>query len=258
MPKNKNLEYKSFKFEVKEHEDDEDSKFHIIEGVMSTQGIDDGDDIVLAEAVLKSIQEFGMPKFLFNHDQGKVLGVIDEVKQDIDGRTLIKGRMPKGVKLADETAQLARMGAFGGMSIGFRTLERDFKDGVRIIKRLRIFENSVVAIPMNGETAVTSVKKIGDGEMLKKIEDSKNLSDIETVFEDLGLSQKESKALISKVSEFKAQRDVEEKSQRDADEKAEKEESEKAQRDAESTEVKSGFGELIEQAKSLGAEKCQK
>ena len=250
--KNNTIEYKKFDFEFKMLHDDEDKEFYHIEGIMSTASVDDGDDVVLPSAIMESIKVFGIPKFLYNHDTKQPLGVIDEIIQDTQGRTIMTGRMPKGLKIADDVALLGKMkskadgkGAFGGMSIGYIVLERDFKDDIRIITKLHILENSIATLPMNTETEITNVKSNGAVTMLKEIEESKGLDDIEGILRKTGLSQKESKALISKVSEIKTQRDVD--AQRDADQKVKDDEA-KSQRDAEDVEIKSSFSELLKTA----------
>lgn len=252
--KKESIQYKSFDFELKKL-DSEDKEFHHIELIASDPSVDDGDDVVVPSAIMDSIKEFGVPKFLYNHRQVEPLGVFDDITQNSDGVTFMKGRMPKGLKRADEVALLGNMkskidgkGAFGGASIGFITLEREFKDDVRIITKLRLLEVSIATIPMNTNTEITNVKTNGAGKMLKQIEESKGLDDIEDVLRESGLSQKESKALISKVSEIKTQRDAEKKTQRDAEQKVKDDET-KSKRDAEDLEVKTGFGELIEIAK---------
>jgi len=233
------------------HEDD-DKEFYHIELIASDPSVDDGEDVVDPESIMESIKDFGVPKFLYHHDSKQPLGVFDEIIQNTKGETIMKGRMPKGLKRADEVKLLGNMkskidssGAFGGASIGFIVLEKEFRDGVRFITKLRLLEVSIATIPMNTNTEITNVKSNGAATMLKEIEESKGLDDIEGILRKTGLSQKESKALISKVSEIKTQRDVD--AQRDADQKVKDDEA-KSQRDAEDVEIKSSFSELLKTA----------
>ncbi len=64
---------------------DENKDFFEIEFIASTPDIDHADDIVLPEAIQKSIETYGMPKFLDGHKQNEFpLGTITDYKQYLD------------------------------------------------------------------------------------------------------------------------------------------------------------------------------
>ena len=100
------------------------------------------------------------------------------------------------------------------MSIGFFIEDFEIKDDLRILKKIDLFEVSLVTKAMNPRALVTGFKSF------KELEIS-SLKDIETFLKEGGLSNNESKTLISKIKEFSNQRDAEEKEveQRDAEAK---------------------------------------
>ena len=49
-----------------------------------------------------------------------------------------------------------------GLSIGYKVIKKTWKDGIRHLREIRLFEASVVTFPMNPEAVVTGVKSSGD------------------------------------------------------------------------------------------------
>jgi len=62
----------------------------------------------------------------------------------------VRGRLSAGVARAREMAALMREGAIDGLSIGFRVVEadRDRGSGLRRLRRLDLWEVSIVTFPM--------------------------------------------------------------------------------------------------------------
>ena len=91
------------------------------------------------------------------------------------------------------------------MSIGFFILdaEDELVEGRRIthIKKVELFEFSLVTFPANDQASVTGMKS------LQEIEDAKSLRAYLT--EELGLSLKERNTLISKVKTYLGSDDLE-------------------------------------------------
>src|SRR5262249_31377443 len=48
-----------------------------------------------------------------------------------------------------------------GLSIGFQTVKREMKDGVRQLKELKLYEGSIVTFPMNESALIETVKAKG-------------------------------------------------------------------------------------------------
>lgn len=124
---------------------------------------DFGNDVVIAGAFAKSLRENGMPLMLFNHKMDMPpIGAIIDAKEDKRG-LWFKAELPK-----DDTfvagqivPQLKRRG-LKGTSIGYKIApggkEVRKSDGARLLKEIRLFEISVVNMPMNPLASVETVK----------------------------------------------------------------------------------------------------
>lgn len=133
----------------------------VIEGYGSIFGNTDlGGDIVAKGAFTESLKSGRRPSMLFQHDPDRVLGVWDEVTEDEKGLRL-KGRLAQKTALGGDVAELARMGAIDGLSIGFQIpsggASRDDK-GVRTITKADLWEVSVVTFPMNTDARLDVAK----------------------------------------------------------------------------------------------------
>jgi len=159
----KNIEHKQIHFEIKQFED-EDPNFFTFEGLASTFGnIDRGKDIIERGAFSDTIKTF-MPKLLWQHRMSEPLGVFTEIRETEQG-LFVKGKMPKVDDLVrGRVIPQMQIGSIDSMSIGFSILEEDIKRTddqiIRIIKKVNLFEISLVTIPMNALAVVTGMKSI--------------------------------------------------------------------------------------------------
>lgn len=175
------IERKSAAFELKK-EPDQDGVF---EGYASVFGIvDQGMDVVERGAFGKSLGGGRKVKMLWQHDQRKVIGVWDEVKED-DRGLFVVGRLLKGVAQAEEAMVLMRAGAIDSMSIGYRTIESIPEGGGRIRKLMEVelHEISLVTFPMLPDAKVTAMKSVTTER------------EFEAFLRDAGYSRKEATAL---------------------------------------------------------------
>ena len=175
------IEHKEAAFELKK-EPDADGLF---EGYASVFGIvDQGLDVVERGAFVKSLGSGRKVKMLWQHDTEKVIGVWDEIREDERG-LFVKGRLLKGIKLAEEAMVMLRAGALDSMSIGYRTVEAVAEGGGRIRKlmELDLFEVSLVTFPMLPDAKVTDVKSLATER------------EFEAFLRDAGYSRKEATAL---------------------------------------------------------------
>ena len=137
------------------------------EGYASTSGnVDRGGDIIEAGAFRASLDKYAskakMPKMLWQHDPGKVVGVWEMMQEDDKG-LFVKGRVLTDLQLGKEMHTLMKAGAIDSMSIGYRTIDADFEGpnaNVRRLKEVELFEVSLVTFPMNEEAAITHVKQL--------------------------------------------------------------------------------------------------
>jgi uncharacterized protein len=174
------LDYKSVSLEIK-REPDSDGRF---EGYASVFGaLDRGMDIVERGAFAESIKK-RKPKMLWQHDTRQVIGVWEDVREDERG-LYVKGRLLNDVEKGREALALMKAGAIDSMSIGYRTVEAEDEGRVRKLKKVELWEVSVVTFPMLPDAKITAVKSI------------KTIRDFEKALRDAGFSQTEAKAIAA-------------------------------------------------------------
>lgn len=120
-----------------------------------------GNDVVMPGAFAKSLRETGLPLLLFNHKmEDAPIGTIVEAKEDRRG-LWFKAELPKDDSFVAGriVPQLKRRG-LRGTSIGYKATQKETRrtDGARLLKEIRLFEISVVNLPMNPLAAVETVK----------------------------------------------------------------------------------------------------
>jgi HK97 family phage prohead protease len=149
------LDYKRVPFEIKEVVEVAGGGWEIA-GYASTFGgqPDSYGDVVARGAFAESIAA-RPTKFLFEHRTpiGKQL----ELREDAHG---LYGRWTI-VDTTDGTDayKLAKAGVLDSLSIGYQTVESEFtEDGVRILKKVDLYEVSAVSIPANVNAVITDVK----------------------------------------------------------------------------------------------------
>lgn len=159
-----------------------------------------GGDIVAEGAFARSLDDHRkagqLPQMFWNHDPGQVAGKWLDMAEDNTGLA-VKGVLAK-TPLGDEVHELLKMDAVRGLSIGYRTLDQDWRDdGTRIIKEAELWEVSVVSIPMNPLAQVAHVKSrlSASGEYVPTVRE------FERTLRDVGCSKKVAKTIISKVYE---------------------------------------------------------
>lgn len=135
------------------------------EGYASAMTVDRGNDIVDMGAFDRSLARHKgrgtMPKMLWQHDPGQVVGVWTEMVQDDKG-LFVKGHCIKSTTLGKDCHELLKAGAIDSMSIGYITKEVEFEEGgdVRRLKEVDLWEVSLVTFPMNIDARVTAVKRV--------------------------------------------------------------------------------------------------
>lgn len=148
--------YKTYKFTKSHFEENEE--FFMFEGYLSTFGnVDRGGDVVVKGAFIESLKEHE-PSLFWSHNPEQPIGVFDELREDDKG-LFVKGRMPKDDKFVNERIiPQMRIGSIKSMSIGFSiedwAADTEMVDGVRFLKKVKLWEGSLVTIPMNAEAAI--------------------------------------------------------------------------------------------------------
>jgi HK97 family phage prohead protease len=154
------LERKSLPLEVKAVE--EGGTF---EGYAAVFGnVDARGDIILPGAFTASLMEHKgkktMPALLWQHDPSQPIGVWESMAEDERG-LFVKGRLLRNdVQKAGEAWALLKAGALSGLSIGYKA--RDFSidetTWTRTLKKIELFEASLVTFPANDKARIVDVK----------------------------------------------------------------------------------------------------
>ena len=124
--------------------------------------VDEEGDVILPGAFSKSLNEHPAShfKFLYQHDPFYPLGVIQSLAQTAGGLEM-RAKFAMNSAFAKDKFELARMGAFGGVSIGFSIpsgKSRMRQDGVREIREVKLMEVSLVTFPANTHAKIKDVK----------------------------------------------------------------------------------------------------
>lgn len=151
------LEYKSIPFEVKEVSA-VDGGWEIA-GYASTFGgePDTYGDVIARGAFLESIAARAT-KFFYEHSEpiGRQLDIREDDK-GLFGRWSIVD-----TQTGTDAYKLAKAGVLDSLSIGYFTKEADFReDGIRVLRKVDLFEVSCVAVPANASAVITDVKGLG-------------------------------------------------------------------------------------------------
>lgn len=150
------------KVQGKTTEDEEGSR-GIVAGYMSVfDNIDNGGDIIRKGAFRKTLSE-RRPVLLWQHVQSMPIGQVKEAYEDDYGLYAVISINLK-TDLGREAYELIKAGDIGGFSIGYRAEKFDIvtKGETRYgreIKEVKLFEVSVVSLPMNDLAVVTEIKK---------------------------------------------------------------------------------------------------
>ena len=154
-------------------------------------------DVILPGAFAKSLEKWAeknkMPPVLWNHNDGEPIGVYTSIYEDekglfVEGRLLIDD-----VPRAKSTHALLKAGAIDGLSIGYKTKKANQQtNGIRELIELDLGEISIVTMPANEESLITSVKsKLEDGEL-------PTLPEFEKFLRESGFSKSQATAIAGK------------------------------------------------------------
>jgi len=146
---------KTFDFELKSNSVGDDGE---IEGLAIGYGnVDYGGDLVLPGSVRLGDRK-SVPMLMY-HDQRRPAGVWNSFTDTAEG-LVVKGRFSMSTRYGKEAHGLVKDGAIGGLSMGYKTLRERMVGKVRHLVEVMLHEVSLVTIPMNEKTLITSVKDI--------------------------------------------------------------------------------------------------
>lgn len=144
------MERKTLELEIKSIE--EDGTF---EGYANAYDVVDlGGDLVESGAFAKSISEHPSVPIMFEHNDLVGSGVL----QDTPSGPFIKGRLSLAVQKARDVYEFIKSGALTKLSIGWMPVKSRKGGDIRRVTEGRIFEVSLVAVPMNELATITAFK----------------------------------------------------------------------------------------------------
>lgn len=197
-------------FEVKalSHVEDSDgARAGVFEGLASTFGERDLlDDVIEPGAFRDVARNLRGIKMLWQHDATQPIGVWEDIRET-DRGLFVRGRLILDVHRAFEAWALLKARAVDALSIGFRIAEPDRdqeidpESGARRIKRLDLWEVSIVTFPANPNARVQRVKGLS-------VPDLKSKQDVEKALRNAGFSRSVAK-YVAAHWQPPAQRDVE-------------------------------------------------
>jgi HK97 family phage prohead protease len=176
------LKTKDFTLEVKDLS--EDGTF---EGYGSIFGNVDsyGEKVVpgaFVESLARHKREGTAVLMLWQHNPDEPIGVWEDLAEDAKG-LWGKGRLLTEVQRAKEVHVLMKNKAVRGLSIGYRELDADQEQGVRILKKLDLWEISPVSFPANRRARIEAVKSERMDEFARRLRDGEPMPVKE--FEDI-------------------------------------------------------------------------
>ena len=157
------LKHKTVPFQVKAFK--QNGNFFEFSGYASTFGnVDHGDDRVVAGAFAKTIDELkqkaaakgtdALLPILWQHDTGEPIGSFTLLKEDGHG-LFVEGRLPvEDTLVSGRVIPQIRAESIQSMSIGYSTEDADVVDGIRNLKEIKLWETSLVTIPMNDQASL--------------------------------------------------------------------------------------------------------
>lgn len=125
--------------------------------------VDRQGDVISSQAFSRTLAERGdrpLP-MLLHHDQERPIGAWRKFNETPEG-LYAEGELILSTRDAAEAHALAKAGALTGLSIGYvaKSAKVDPRTGERALLDLDLVEGSLVAVPSNPKTCVSSVKSI--------------------------------------------------------------------------------------------------
>ena len=133
-----------------------------VSGYVSTfDNVDLGGDVVMPGAFRETLKNGPKVRFLKSHDPDQILGIPKKLTEDSKG-LLGVFKISKTILGAD-TRQLLLDGALDSFSIGYNAVDwKIVDDDIRELHEVRLWEASLVSMPMNPEAQVTRVKSLAE------------------------------------------------------------------------------------------------
>ena len=175
----------------------------LFSGYGSVFGVIDSYKEVVAPGAFSESLSQRTPALLWQHRSGEPIGVYSALREDQTG-LYVEGKLALKTARGAEAYELLKMGAISGLSIGFMTREDSYDrvTDVRTLKKVDLWEVSLVTFPANESARISGVKSI---------ETIESLADAEAFLRDAGgLSRREATALVSRIKSLRGRGDPDE------------------------------------------------
>ncbi len=139
-----------------------------------------------------------LPALLWQHRSGEPIGIYTDMREDSVGLH-VEGKLALKTTRGAEAYELLKMSALSGLSIGFNTREDSYDKvtGIRTLKKVDLWEVSLVTFPANDAARISAVKTI---------ESISTLSEAERYLRDAGgFSRAQATALLSRLKSLSGQ-----------------------------------------------------
>lgn len=181
-------------FSMKEAQLKEDGSFQGYGSVFGT--VDSYNEIVMPGAFKKSLKDWekrgSLPAMLWQHKSDMPIGAWTRMEEDSKG-LYVEGQLAREVEKGREAHVLMKMGAIGGLSIGFAALEwtTDKKAGTVALDVIDLWEVSAVTFPANRDARIDTVKAaLEHGDILP-------IADFEAILREAGYSKADATEIAS-------------------------------------------------------------
>lgn len=117
-----------------------------------------------ADSLVQWKSEGRMPPVLWQHRSGEPIGPYLEMNEDARGLFVRGQLLVNDVQRAKEARALMKAKAVNGLSIGFVTREDSYDrvTGIRTLKKVDLWEVSIVTFPANPQAQISGVKSAID------------------------------------------------------------------------------------------------
>lgn len=144
-------------------------------------GIDRGGDRIMPGAMTKAVEGRRSVPMLLNHNHAAAIGGWHKFDETPAGLA-VEGRIAIKTPAGRDAHAVAESGGLPGLSIGYKTVRHIMAGSVRQLHELDLWEVSLVPVPMDPRSVVTSIKSIATA------------GDIRDLFREAGFSSREAKA----------------------------------------------------------------
>jgi HK97 family phage prohead protease len=141
-------------------------------GYVSTSGADLVNDIVIPEAFDKYLYRYkNNPVYCYNHDHDRPIGKVVNVSRDSRGLYLDDITLTAIPLVKEVIWPLVKDGVLKQQSIGFISLDGEYKNNYYYHKQVYLLESSLVTVACNPEANIDRVKTIPGFENYKNMND---------------------------------------------------------------------------------------